>query len=783
MVVAVMAASKSEKKKAKRKAKLKQQRVKKTLAVQRMHRGFLLEEAAWLRGMGEYQEALAVVQNVLRQMPGNEAALREMLMIGQALKQPDLEFSALEGLHRCDRLPDFMRPAYCEHLLRHRRFQDARRAAEEGLALLPQADISGKRAIRQFYTQLLNLPQGPPGEDRRGERPKPASSRPKKKAPPAAAADAVPLPAAEPEPSKPAPVIPPVPVTFAIDDSDFTGFLECRSPAALEDYELALEAHQIRLKETFDRLICLGRLKHIQSFPYQEETARKVLRRFCGRALLADEVGLGKTIEAATVLKEYIERGMVKSAIILTPASLVGQWQEELRDKFSLDFPSTENPLMRAAGDALWQEPFLVASINQAKSRRNYSQVAEREYDLVIVDEAHHLKNRNTLNWKLVNDLKKRFLLLLTATPVENNLMELYNLITLLKPGQLKTAGEFRREFMTRGDPTDPQNRARLRELLSEVMIRNTRSVARIDIPPRFAQTVRVEPGPLERELYERITALVQGIREAEGGASRLLLKTLMEEAGSSPRAVESTLKRLLGKNDSLVEQEGEIRAIGDLCRSLENSRKNMVLLELVRSCPDKMIVFVKYQETLRYISDFLAREKVAHALYYGGLSGAQKKENIRRFEADTPVLLATEVGGEGRNLQFCHRLVNYDLPWNPMQIEQRIGRLHRIGQRHEVLIFNFCGAGSAEDYILEILDKKINMFEMIIGEIDMILGRTRSEQEFSDLVLDIWMKAAGPDERKHAFAQLGSQVKRLKSGYEKTKALDKKLFGDSFEL
>jgi superfamily II DNA or RNA helicase len=778
-----MAVSKTDKKRAKRKAKLKQQRVTKSLSIQRSQRGHLLEEVGWLREMGHYQEALATVQKVLRQTPGNEAALRELLIIGQTLRRPELEFAALEGLHHCGGLVDYMRPVYCEHLLRHSRFEDARRVAEEGLALLPQTKTSRKRSLKQFYTQFLNLPRNSPRLGREDERPRQTQPAPKKKPTLPTAANKTPDPPPVPAPPKPPSVIPPVPVTIEISESDFLNALEPRSTFSPDHYDLALEAHQIRLKETFDRLICLSRLKNIQSFPYQEETARKVLKRFRGRALLADEVGLGKTIEALMVLKEYIERGMVKSAIILTPASLVGQWKEELLEKFSLDFPSTDDPAFRSEGDAGWEQPFLVASISLAKSKRNYPRVAVREYDMVIVDEAHHLKNRNTLNWKLINDLKKRFLLLLTATPVENNLMELYNLITLLKPGQLRTAGEFRGEFMTRGDPTDPQNRTRLRELLGEVMIRNTRSVARIDIPPRFAQTIRVEPGALERELYDRVTALVQGINRTETGGSRLLLKTLLEEAGSSPRAVGTTLMRILDKKDFQVEQEREIRAIGNLCRTLDHSRKNTALLELVRSCADKVIVFVKYLGTLQYISDFLSREGIRHAVFHGGLAGSQKDETIRGFEGDIPVLIATEVGGEGRNLQFCHRLINYDLPWNPMQIEQRVGRLHRIGQRHEVVILNLCGAGSIEDYILEILDKKINMFEMVIGEIDMILGRTQGDQEFSDLVLDIWVNAAGSDERQRAFAQLAGTIKRLKSGYDKTKVLDEKLFGDNFEL
>jgi superfamily II DNA or RNA helicase len=778
-----MAPSKTEKKKAKRKVKLKMAKTRKDLSIQRSQRRFLLDEAIWLREMGNYQEALFAIRQVLRQEPDNEDALREMLIIGEATRNSSVEFAALEGLDRAGRLPVFVRPIYCGHLLKRQRTQDARRVAEEGLALLPQARITGKRDLRRFFNEMIASGEPTTINERDGKsRGQPAHTQSARPAP-AAGREAESAPrAAPPAPKTPA-AVPAVPVVIELDEAAFAEAMRPRPSSAPEDYDLTIQAHQIRLRETFDRLICLGTLKNVRSFPYQEETARKVLRRFHGRALLADEVGLGKTIEALMVLKEYIQRGMVKSAIILTPASLTGQWTEELREKFGLEFPSSDDPGFRAMGDGAWGQPYLVASINQAKSKKNYALVTGREYDLVIVDEAHHLKNRNTLNWKLVNDLQKRFLLMLTATPVENNLMELFNLITLLKPGQLKTAGEFRREFMTRGDPTDPQNQSRLRELLAEVMIRNTRAVARIDIPPRFAQTIRVKPGATEQELYDRITALVQNIHRSRDGGSRLLLKTLLEEAGSSPRAVGATLRRLMENNELLPELEGEVRTVNNLCRMIDTSRKNAVLLELIGSSADKAIVFVKYQATLQYLSGFLEAQRIPHAVFHGGLTNAQKEDHIRRFEADLPLLIATEVGGEGRNLQFCHRLINYDLPWNPMKIEQRVGRLHRIGQQHEVTIFNLCAAGSAEDYILEILDKKINMFEMVIGEIDMILGRIQGDQEFSDLILDIWTQTPDEDERRQAFRRLGSLMKRLKSGYEKTKTLDEKLFGENFEL
>ncbi|MFN2354263.1 MAG: SNF2-related protein [Desulfopila sp.] len=282
-----------------------------------------------------------------------------------------------------------------------------------------------------------------------------------------------------------------IPVTLNIDRRSFTSALEGGTTDAPELLEVTIEAHRINLRNSFENLLCLPLLRNIQSFWYQEETARKVVKTFRGRAMLADEVGLGKTVEACMVLREYIQRGMVKSVLILTPTPLVSQWQEELRSKFDLDFVSTDDQGSKI-GQRFWQHPFILSSINKAKSKTNFERVTAREYDMVIVDEAHHLKNKSTLNWKLVNSLKKRFLLFLTATPVENNLMELYNLITLLKPGLLSTAQAFKQEFVSQGDTVSPDKRKRLRGLLDQVMIRNTRALAALNIPPRFAQTVRI---------------------------------------------------------------------------------------------------------------------------------------------------------------------------------------------------------------------------------------------------------------------------------------------------
>ena len=145
-------------------------------------------------------------------------------------------------------------------------------------------------------------------------------------------------------------------------------------------------------------------------------------------------------------------------------------------------------------------------------------------------------------------------------------------------------------------------------------------------------------------------------------------------------------------------------------------------------------------------------------------------------------VLLASETGGEGRNIQFANAIVNYDLPWNPMKIEQRIGRIHRIGQTQDVFIFNFCLKDSIEEYILQILHDKINMFELVVGEVETILGNADSEVDFSEIVMDIWLKHQVKPELDRAFEQLADELVQSKDRYREIQALDEQIFGEDFE-
>jgi len=777
-----MARNKAEKQKAKRKAKKKERRKTQSAILKKDKADFFLYEAGWYLDNGQHDKALVYLKKALQLDPHNQDMLEDLFRLGFEMQRNDIQLIALKRLYDSGQLRDEFLPVLPDLLARDGQFEATLEVSQELLARLSSIKIPNKKSLRARILSMEDYCRARIESDRALRALQSEAERPA--APPRATepTDRVSKPVSA-APALEISTIPDIPVSITVDAASFQKPFSNGNFTHFGRYELAIAAHRMRFRDSFEKLICLPDLRGVRSLWYQEETARKVLKIFRGRALLSDEVGLGKTIEAGMVLKEYIQRGMVKTALILTPSSLVSQWQDELRSKFDLDLPSTDDPAFRKNSRQFWQAPFILASINQAKSKRNFQKVSQREYDIVIVDEAHHLKNRNTLNWKLVNALKKRFLLLLTATPVENNLMELYNLITLLKPGQLKTASAFRQEFMVRGDPTDPQNRSQLKSLLGQVMIRNTRALAKLNIPPRMAQTIRVDSGTTEKTLYERVTALVKQINAVNGAGHKLLLKTLLAEAGSSPRAVVLTLSRLLAKKDFLLDHENEIRALRNLCRSMGDTRKDKVLLKLIRSNPGKKIIFVKYLATVEHLSDFLGWHEIPCALYHGGLNSASKDEQIRIFREERDVLVTTEIGGEGRNLQFCHQMVNYDLPWNPMKIEQRIGRIHRIGQEKEVNVYNLCAADTVEDYILEVLDRKINMFEMVIGEIDMILGRIRKEKEFSDFVYDIWLQSSSEQERKKEFEQLAVQLKRYKASYEKTKVLDDKLFGENYEL
>ncbi len=545
------------------------------------------------------------------------------------------------------------------------------------------------------------------------------------------------------------------------------------SLVTLRESLLSLDFAYLMIQGEFNELLCFNTLKGIEKYWYQIETVKKVIKYFHGRVLLCDEVGLGKTIEAGMLIKEYLMRHMAKSVLILTPPALVSQWKEEMQVKFGLEFKTIDDADFSEDPGKFWKARLIIASIHTAKNQKNLPLIAGQFYDIVVVDEAHHLRNRATQTWKAVNVIQKKFIFLLTATPVQNNLIELFNLITLLRPGLFKTEQVFKKEFLMKGNVRKPADKDKFRELLKDVMIRNTRSAIDLKLPKRFATTLRLEPVRTEREIYARLDMYVRS-----HALNKATANLLLREVGSSPFALHQSLSHMPS-----FKEDGEIKEIIALINDSYGLSKGRALVDLIGKNPqEKKIIFTQYLESMKYIESLLKEHGYPFVTFNGALSAPGKDAAIQHFKEDVPVLISTESGGEGRNIQFCNTIINFDLPWNPMRIEQRIGRLHRIGQTRDVFIFNLSVRETLEDYIIEILDSKINMFEMVIGEIEPIIGHIDEDRDFEEIIMEIWMNNKDEKSLKEGFDQFGNELMAAKNEYLRAKELDEEIFGEDYE-
>jgi SNF2 family DNA or RNA helicase len=574
----------------------------------------------------------------------------------------------------------------------------------------------------------------------------------------------------------------------------------------LDQFDLALRAARLATHAGFDRLIALPLVRDIELLEHQIRTAKTVLRRFRGRAMLCDEVGLGKTIEAGLILSELMIRGLVRSVLVLVPPSLIEQWQGEMRRKFSIELISHDDPTFREGGPAAWGNfDRVIASIHTAKREPHKAAILARRWDIVIVDEAHHLRNRNTQAWKFASEVQKQFILLLTATPVQNNLEELFNLVTLLEPGLLSTARQFQRHFMDRHDKLTPRHVDELHALLAEVMIRNRRSTVGLQFTRRWARTISLPLSPPEQALYRDVAAFVRDhLRaararkeerakekkarpkdadeaQAVGSVNRMALLSLQMALGSSSRAAAGTLAKVAETPRLAESDRARLVELAGRARVQRDSTKVDRLLRLVDEYRDKMVIFTQFRATQELLEGRLKGAGHDVAVFHGGLSRLEKEAAIERFRGRSRLLLCTEAGSEGRNLQFAHAVCNFDLPWNPMKIEQRIGRLSRIGQTHDVHVFNLVAADTVEAAVLHLLEAKLNMFELVIGEVDMILGNLDDEREFPDVVADLWAESADQDDFAHRIDELGDRLLEAKRTYFEQRAVDDKLFGNRF--
>lgn len=527
-------------------------------------------------------------------------------------------------------------------------------------------------------------------------------------------------------------------------------------------FQLAYEAEESRTVASFDELLCLRHIQQVEPMPHQLETAKKVLTEMRGRAILADEVGLGKTIEAGLILKEYMVRGLVKKVLILVPASLVLQWVRELNSKFGIAAAAQKKAYM-------WEQcDVVVASMDTAKRDPHRDIVLNMEYDMLIIDEAHKLKNKKTTNYQFVSELRKKYCLLLTATPVQNDMKELYNLINVLKPGQLGGQGRFQSDFV-RGKRT-PKNESQLQEELAKIMIRNRRSDGGVAFTKRKVKNIILELSPEELELYHGVTGFVRDRYEESQGdlASILSLVTLQREVCSSRDAVFLTLFNMFKKMPEDSPMRARIGELVQLIKSIKANTKAEKAMELIQEIGDKVIIFTEYRASQEYLLHYLKERKISAVPYRGGMNRGKKDWMMDLFKSRAQVLVATEAGGEGINLQFCHHMINFDLPWNPMRVEQRIGRVHRLGQTKDVQIYNMSTKNTIEEHILNLLHEKINMFEMVIGGLDTILERIEKRStSLESRILRMVLESRDDADMRSRLDELGREFHHVREEVE----------------
>lgn len=542
-------------------------------------------------------------------------------------------------------------------------------------------------------------------------------------------------------------------VDFEFDQSwqgDFLQRIDDDGPwANWELYKLAYEVEKHQSIPEFEGLQAPKHLPQLTPLPHQLEVAKQVVEKMNGKAILADEVGLGKTIEAGLILKEYMIRGLVKKVLILVPASLVSQWAAELNQKFYI-------PAVQQKKSYMWEQyDVIVSSIDTAKRSPHREIVYEQDYDLIIIDEAHKLKNNKTKNYEFVQNLKKKFCLLLTATPIQNRIEEIFNLVSLLKPGHLGNQENFEEAFGKKSRSIDDHEH--LKELVNKVMIRNRRDDTGIEWTKRKVETVPIEFSETEQDLYDAISNYRTDL---SGFASSMFsILTLQREACSSREAVYFTLKKMLEKKNedgSAAVPEDMVMGLMKKVEQVTQNSKAEKAIELIKQIDDKVIIFTEYRATQMYLQWYLQQNGISSVPFRGGFKRGKKDWMRELFKGKFQVLIATEAGGEGINLQFCNHIINYDLPWNPMRLEQRIGRIHRLGQEKDVHIYNFATKNTVEEHILKLLYEKINLFERVIGQLDDILTRL-DLGNIEDHIQDIMLRSRSEGEMKIKMENLTS--------------------------
>jgi len=570
-------------------------------------------------------------------------------------------------------------------------------------------------------------------------------------------------------------------ISFATDDPSVVTDAFNTDRDATVGHLLNLQARQFEIAQGQQELLSVEEIKDkIKLLDHQLQAAHRALFQMNGGALFADEVGLGKTIEVGMVLNEMDFRDTRDSFLILTPAQLAPQWQTELSEKFDLDFVSNydEEFMGFDAHDKI------VASVDTAKGKRYRDQVLSRRWDVVVLDEAHYVRNEDTNRYKLIKELDYGEAFFATATPIQNDITDLYNIINLIRPGMLGTRKQFNNRYVADGDNAQIKRGDELQSKLDNVMIRNRREETSIDFTNREVHTEVFEPSRNEEKLYDAVTDHVR-THYSSKDARHLVLITLQKEVVSSPFAVAGTIDRWLADSDKRLSsaERSSLSKIQSIVADIDVTTKQQRLSNIVETIQDqlktaRLVVFTQFRPTQDAIADRVEELDLPAHIVNGDLSSKAKERKVADFEREGGVMVATDSISEGRNMQFCNVLVNYDLPWNPMKVEQRIGRVDRIGQDREVHVFNMALEDTVEEHVLDKLFGKIDLFNQSIGGLRDILSRM--EQSGSDFEQEIFNRLRDADskiELENNFEDMAVDLEDNKEAAEKMSDFNRGVF------
>ena len=630
------------------------------------------------------------------------------------------------------------------------------------------------------------------------------------------------------------------------------------------DYNAKYFANDLTKKcssDTIEKFVGTLSDARVQLNPHQIDAALFAFKSpFSKGAILADEVGLGKTIEAGIVISQYWAERKRKLLIIM-PAALRKQWQQELQEKFFLpsiilEAKSFNAEINKGNFNPFEQDQIIICSYQFARSKDIY--IKKINWDLVVIDEAHRLRNVYKPTNKIANAIKNAIYdknkILLTATPLQNSLMELYGLTSIIDEYTFGDLTSFKAQYCRNIEHIDFDD---LKKRLSAICQRTLRKqvLEYIKYTNRIALTEEFYPTDAEHELYEKLTEYLQRERlYALPKSQRILMDLILRRLlASSTYAVAGTLgglaQKLQGyidnnenaKNEYIAELQDNIENYDELSdefvdeeeideedelkdktkhfspteieeikeeqrflqnlyelakRTDKNAKGEKLLIALNKGFEEnaknggskKALIFTESTRTQNYIKDILETTEYAGklVLFNGSNNDAKSKEIYNNwliknkdtdkisgsktadkraalvdyFKDEAEIMIATEAAAEGINLQFCSLIVNYDLPWNPQRIEQRIGRCHRYGQKNDVVVVNFLNKKNAADIrVYELLKEKFKLFDGVFGASDEVLGATVSGIDFERRVADILRSRRSEKEIELEFDELQKQL------------------------